>query len=201
MKKLLCLLLAGFMITSFTGCAAWDKVLEVKDTVFDIIDTKNDPVGELTLEDDLLKVGMYMHMPPMSSVTEDTVTPVGFEVDLAHAIADTLGLKLQIVDITQDNLLPSLDADIVDCVISSVPVTAENTERYLASVPYADLSQIADILPENINAGEAAIFIAQDNEALMYHLENTLISLIDSGDLSLLSQTHFEKDIIITSEE
>ena len=201
MKKVISLLLAGLMLFTFTGCNALDKAVEIKDTVFDLFSREDDPVSELTLEEGILKVGMYMDMPPMVSVTEDTVTPIGFEVDLARALCDSLGLKIQMVDISQDNLLASLDAEMIDCVISSIPLTADNEENYLASIPYADLTQIEDLLPADAASGQAAIFTSSDNDALMKHLNQALQTLIKEGDLSELSQTHFEKDIIVKSEE
>ncbi|MGI6095323.1 MAG: substrate-binding periplasmic protein [Lachnospiraceae bacterium] len=186
MKKWGSFMLAVIMIFCLTACQNSKNPASAKN---------------LTLEKGILKVGMYMHLAPMASVTEDTVTPVGFEVELAQAIASSLGLKIQFVDITRDNLLPSLDADIVDCVISSVAVTEENPDLYCVSQPYADLSLIQEQLPETVEKGKIAIYTSSDREQLMQYLDQTLDTLKDSGDISALSQIYFETDITPVSEE
>ena len=83
-----------------------------------------------TIEKGVLKVGMNLKDSPMSYLNTDTARPDGFEAKVAEQVAEKLGLKLEIVDTTQKNLLKSLDADIYDCVISNVGMTEENCEKY-----------------------------------------------------------------------
>lgn len=159
------------------------------------------PVEELTLEEGVLKVGMYMHAFPMSSVTEDTAEPEGFEVELAQTLGTNLGLEIQLVDITRDNLLLSLDADMVDCIISAVPTAQEKDSGYYCTQPYADLDLVKQLLPRDIAGGEVGIYTSRENGQLMLRLDDAITILKNNGQLSTLSQKYFETDITPAQEE
>ena len=70
--------------------------------------------------------------------------PAGFAPDTAAKVAEKLGLSLEIIDTTEENLLNSLDADLYDCVISTVGITEWNKEHYSATKAYADVSSVQD---------------------------------------------------------
>ena len=61
-----------------------------------------------TIEKGVLKVGMNLNDSPMSYLNTDTARPDGFEAKVAEQVAEKLGLKLEIIDTTQKNLLKSL---------------------------------------------------------------------------------------------
>ncbi len=55
---------------------------------------------------------------------------------MAQAIAEKLGLKLEIVDTAWDGIFASLDSNRYDCIISAVSITAERQGRYNLTEPY-----------------------------------------------------------------
>lgn len=193
MKKWICAILSALLLFNLTGCETLQEINPFAQ--------KETSLEDSTLEEGILKVGMYMHNPPMASVTEDTVTPVGFEVELAQSVGASLGLQVELVDLSQENLLPALNAEMVDCVISSISATRKNGEKYGISNPYADLSLIADQLPEDTVKGYAAIYTAKENESLLQYLNTALETLEASGDLSALSEAFFEMDITNIPED
>ena len=93
MKKAIALLLALVTLLSLTACAG---------SALDQIKQK----GELV-------VGTSADYPPYEFHAEvdgkDTI--VGFDMEIAQAIADKLGVSLKIVDMSFDNLLMSLAND------------------------------------------------------------------------------------------
>ena len=71
---------------------------------------------------------------------------VGFDVDLAKAIADKAGLPLKIVEMDFDRLLPALAAGEVDLVLAALSITDERRALVDFSVPYYKATQVALIL-------------------------------------------------------
>jgi polar amino acid transport system permease protein/polar amino acid transport system substrate-binding protein len=61
---------------------------------------------------------------------------VGFEVDIANAIARRLGVKATMVQYTWSNLVPSLERGDFDIVLNGLEATPERRERILLSDPY-----------------------------------------------------------------
>ncbi|MDR1881534.1 MAG: transporter substrate-binding domain-containing protein, partial [Prevotella sp.] len=57
-----------------------------------------DSQSGLTMREGYLTVGMEIGYPPMEYFAEDGKTPIGFDVELAKAIADKMGLTFDYVD-------------------------------------------------------------------------------------------------------
>ncbi len=129
MKKLLAYLLTGAMILSMTACG---QSADVEETV--ATDVTNE--GGLTIEAGKLLVGMEIGYPPMEYFDEDATTPIGFDVEVAGAVAEELGLELEIIDTAWDGIFAGVDTDKYDCIISSVSITDEREENFILTKPY-----------------------------------------------------------------
>lgn len=85
-----------------------------------------------------LVVAISPDYPPFEFKTlkngKDTI--VGADVDLAKAIADELGVTLELSAMTFDNVLASLKTGKADLAISGLSVTAERAKVYDFSAPY-----------------------------------------------------------------
>ena len=66
----------------------------------------------------------------------DSDTPVGSDIDLAQALADHWGVKLEIVNAAFDTLPQYLDNGSVDIVIAAMTITEERREQMAFSDPY-----------------------------------------------------------------
>ncbi|PWH07665.1 amino acid ABC transporter amino acid-binding protein [Brachybacterium endophyticum] len=62
---------------------------------------------------------------------------VGFEKEIADAVAEGLGAKAKYVETEWDSLIAGLDVDKFDIVINNVGITPEREKSYLFSEPYA----------------------------------------------------------------
>jgi polar amino acid transport system substrate-binding protein len=70
---------------------------------------------------------------------EDPANPskiVGFEVDIAQAIARRIGVKAKFIQYSWSNLVPSLERGDFDIVLNGLEYTTERAERILLSQPY-----------------------------------------------------------------
>src|ERR1043166_4443978 len=61
---------------------------------------------------------------------------VGFEVELAEALAAKLGVKARMVQNQWDQLIPALERGNFDIILNGLELTAENQARIAMSRPY-----------------------------------------------------------------
>ncbi|WP_405418362.1 transporter substrate-binding domain-containing protein [Marinobacter flavimaris] len=73
----------------------------------------------------VLVVAVPQDFPPFGSVGPD-LQPMGYDIDVARYLADSLKLKLELVPVTSANRIPYLQTRKVDLVISSM---GKNPER------------------------------------------------------------------------
>jgi polar amino acid transport system substrate-binding protein len=74
-----------------------------------------------------LTIGSDMIFPPMESV--ENGTPVGFDVDLANAIGDRLGLRVKLVQVDFGDLIEQVSAHEIDLAMSSMTDKASRQEQ------------------------------------------------------------------------
>ncbi len=82
-----------------------------------------------------LVVGMDLSYPPFEMV-DPSGNPAGVSVDLAKALAESLGRELKIENIPFVGLIPTLQNGRLDCVISSLTDTPARREAISFSEPY-----------------------------------------------------------------
>jgi octopine/nopaline transport system substrate-binding protein len=103
-----------------------------------------------------LKIGTEGGYPPWSMV--DAAGKVtGFDADVGDALCKKLEARCQFVVQAFDSLIPSLDADRFDLIISGMSVTPERSKRINFSIPYA-VEDAIFVLPKGspvVEAGSA----------------------------------------------
>ncbi|MDR2553313.1 MAG: transporter substrate-binding domain-containing protein, partial [Treponema sp.] len=77
----------------------------------------------LTIKPGVLTVGMAIEYPPMEYYAPGSKTPMGFDVEMAKAIAAKMGLQAEFVDTAWDGIFAGVDTGKYDCVISAVTIT------------------------------------------------------------------------------
>lgn len=84
----------------------------------------------------VFKVGMA-ESPPWQSPNPATGEYEGFNVDLAHRVADLMGVKLEIVPATWATLIPGLEAKQYDVVFANIFATPERALIVNFTEPYS----------------------------------------------------------------
>ncbi len=128
MKKTLAILLAALLAAaSFTACgaAAQSQSKEYATTVEDIKSK-----GELI-------IGLDDTFAPMGFRQEDG-TLVGFDIDLANAVAEILGVKATFQPIDWNAKEMELSTGNIDCIWNGLSATPERKEAMSLSNPYLD---------------------------------------------------------------
>lgn len=122
MKRMIAVMLAVFMLASVLTMAVSAK--------------GSDDLLETIQERGTIIVGLEGDWAPWSYVDEnDELT--GYDVEVAKAIADKLGVEIQIVPGEWDGLFAGMDAGRYDMVVNGVEVTEERANKYDFSTPYA----------------------------------------------------------------
>ena len=73
----------------------------------------------------------------------------GYDIEVAQAIADKLGLTLEPVTDLWDGLFAGLDSGRFDLVVASVEITEERSKKYDFSTPYAYTSTVVITKSDN----------------------------------------------------
>src|SRR2546430_8717942 len=61
---------------------------------------------------------------------------IGFECDLAEALAAKLGVKARMVQNQWDQLIPALERGNFDLILNGLEITADNQQHIALSLPY-----------------------------------------------------------------
>ena len=86
---------------------------------------KIDISGVDELKDGSLDIGSDMSYAPIEFLDEKTNEQMGLDVDVANALAETLGIKAKFNNSAFDGLLPALDAKRYDVIMSAMTATDE----------------------------------------------------------------------------
>lgn len=144
MKKLsiamLSMVLAGSML--LTACGG-GNTQATEDTGSD---TQQSETAENT-EGGVLRMGTNATFPPYEYVDENNEV-AGIDADIAAAIADKLGMELEITDMAFDSLIPALQSDTIDIVLAGMTVDPERAEQVNFTDSYATGVQVI-IVPED----------------------------------------------------
>jgi len=114
-------------------------------------------------------VGTSGNMPLMS---EKLITGelVGFDIDMAKALAETIGVKLELKTMPFDQLIPALEQGKVDLVLSNMTMTVDRNMRVAFAGPYfvsgkclvtreQEIAQVDD--PEDLKEADVNIAVVK----------------------------------------
>lgn len=145
MKKLsiamLSMVLAGSML--LTACGG-GNTQPAENTGLD--DTQQSETAENT-EGGVLRMGTNATFPPYEYMDENNEV-AGIDAEIAAAIADKLGMELEITDMAFESLIPALQAGTIDIVLAGMTVDPERAEQVNFTDTYATGVQVV-IVPEN----------------------------------------------------
>lgn len=134
----------------------------------------------------VMKVGVDTSYPPMEFVDEDGKTPIGFDIDLARAVAEKLGVEAEFVVIDWAGIQTGLLGGHYDVIISSMTATEERQKemdfvQYLemgiayATRPGVEVKSDADL------AGK--VVVVQEETTAHYYVEGLMQNGIEPAQL------------------
>ena len=116
MKKVLALTLAAVMVFAFAACSA-------------------------PAEKEVLTMGTNAAFPPYEMVDENN-NIIGIDAEIAAAVAEKLGMELEIKDMAFDSLITAVSSGAIDVALAGMTVTEERKEAVNFSDSYATGIQV-----------------------------------------------------------
>ena len=96
-----------------------------------------------------LVVGLCAEYPPFESRDAATNAPVGFDVDLANALGQKLGVQVKIADAAWEGLLGGILKGDYDVLITAMSKEEAAAESVNMSDPYYDLAEVIVVPADN----------------------------------------------------
>ncbi|MCR5119065.1 MAG: transporter substrate-binding domain-containing protein [Lachnospiraceae bacterium] len=175
-KKVLALVCSAVMLFGLTACGK--EAETVTDTTAPAQESKPaiDISAAKLMSDGVLNVGCEVGYPPFEDFAEDGTTPKGYDVDIITAVADKLGLKVNIINTAWDGIFAGIGVN-YDVVCSAVTITPERMETMIFSTPY-------------INNYQAVVLLADDPKEVK--------SFNDLDGMSIALQKETTSDILMS---
>ncbi len=92
------------------------------------VNDTNDTLQEI-YDRGYLLIGSDATYPPFEQINRSTNLVEGFDIDLAHQVAIALGVGLKVKTSAWDPIIPNLQANQFDVIISAMPITEEREEH------------------------------------------------------------------------
>ena len=134
MKKISALLLSALMVLSVAGCGSSDNKAASEES------------GLKTVKSGVLTMATNAYFPPYEYYEGDSI--VGIDAEIAQAVADKLGLTLEIEDMEFDSIITAVTAGKADMGLAGMTVTEERKQNVNFSDSYATGVQVV-IVPED----------------------------------------------------
>ncbi len=219
MKKLsiamLSMLLAGSML--LTGCgggstSASGDASDSKSTseAADSADTEKTDAEEGTKNTTggTLKMGTNAAFPPYE-FTDENNEVAGIDADIAKAVADKLGMELEITDMAFDSLIPAVQGGSIDIALAGMTVTPEREEAVAFTDSYAtgvqvvvvpedtEIATIDDLKDKNIGVqtGTTGDLYCTDDYGQEY------VKQFDNGALAIAALQNGQVDCVVIDNE
>ena len=193
-KKILCItmiMLMAFGVFALTGCGGSDNSSDTEKLVIGLDDT----------------------FAPMG-FRDEKGNLVGFDIDLANAVSEELGMEVEFKPIDWNAKETELEAGTIDCVWNGMSITPERQENMALSNKYlnnkivlmaltdsdtdvTDASQLAD-LKIGTQVDSSALEMLQANEAYDSFKDN--ISEYDTYDTAIMDLKAGRVDVIAVDQ-
>ena len=180
-KRILSILLASACVLGLTACGEKKAEAPAADTSSSDAGAASassdiDISGVKLLSDGVLSVGCEVGYPPFEDFAEDGTTPIGYDIDIISAVAEKLGLKVNIINTAWDGIFAGIGKN-YDVTCSAVTITPERQETMLFSTPY-------------ISNYQAVVLMADDDREVS--------SFLDLDGLSIALQKETTSDILMS---
>lgn len=183
MKKKYIILGVLTLLLVFTGCKKEEK-------------TSSQTDYEKIKESGVLKIGTEGTYSPYS-YHDSNDELVGYDVDIAKAVADKLGLKAKFVEAPWDSMLAAFDAGKSDIVFNQVGITDERKEKYIYSTPYTVAHAVVVVNESN---EDIKSFEDLKGKSSAQTLTSNYATLAENYGASLVSTDGFSKSVELVIE-
>jgi ABC-type amino acid transport substrate-binding protein len=164
------------------------------------------------VENGKLVVGVKYDVPPFGFKNPDSGKVEGFDIDIAQAIADALGVPLETPEAISDNRIPFLQDGQVDLIASTMTITTDRDAEIDFSKPYfiahgrvlvpgdSDITGVEDLSGKKVCTATGSTYAeaipeqAPDAELQLVDTYSECFELVQNGGVDAVSTD----DVILT---
>lgn len=180
LKKILAAVLALTMLLALCACGAKDNA-SATDVSAEPSAAATTGYGEFTtVTDSVLTMATNASFPPYEYYEGDAI--VGIDAEIAAAIAEKLGLTLQIEDMEFDSIITAVNGGKADIGMAGMTVTPERQEEVNFTTSYATGVQVI-IVPEDSDITSVDDLMAEGASHIIGVQRNTTGDLYTTWDL------------------
>ena len=214
MKKfsiaMLSMVLAGSLLLS--GCGGNTDTQQNEDSNTDAAATDSTD----TADGGVLRMGTNATFPPYE-FTDENGEVAGIDAEIAAAVAEKLGMELDITDMAFESLIPALQAGTIDIVLAGMTVDPERadqvnfTDSYATGVQAVIVPENSDIAPVEQEDGSLAVDLTGKTIGVQtgttgdlyctddYGQEN--VKQFDNGPLAVAALVNGQIDCVVIDQE
>lgn len=119
----------------------------------------------------VLRIGMFTEFEPLVFIVSGEIQ--GIEVDLATLIGRELDRRVEIRELKFPELIPALQADEIDVVMSGMSITAERSLKVTFTNPYLEIGQMAIVNRERASEFASPAALAKSGVRVAVQIGST----------------------------
>ena len=201
MKKLLALVLALVMVMALAACAPSNDGTESTPAAND--GESNGEAKLVTIEEGKLIMSTNAEFPPYE-MTDDNGDYIGIDVEIATAIAQKLGLELEVLDVDFDAALLAVNEGKSDMVMAGVTVNDDRklvmdfTDTYATGKQVVIVKEGSDVTIDNL--GEQMIGTQRATTGNIYATDDygeDHVTAYDNGATAVQALMNGQVDCVI----
>jgi polar amino acid transport system substrate-binding protein len=160
------------------------------------------PVIDRILQRGELTVGMAGNMPPLNMTTKEGEL-IGYEVDLAGAMAKAMGVRVKLAVIPFAELLPALQSGKIDLILSNMTITPGRNLKVAFVGPYFTSGKAFLTKIKTIALADEAADIDAKNTKLVALKGSTSQSFVEKAipDATLVTVNDYDEAVKMVLED
>ena len=184
MKKIITLLLSILVVFSLVACAK-------KDSGEEVVDGKPVSILEKIKISGKMIIATEGTWAPYTYV-DDAGNLTGYDVEVARAVAEKMGVEAEFVTGDFDGFLIGLDNGTYDAVFNCIDVTPERSEKYYFSDPYINSTVVLIVAEEN---EEIKTFADVDGKTTTNTITSSYAGVAEEYGATVVGANTFEETI------
>ena len=220
-KNVLVLAAAVCMAAALTACGSSNSTAETTaaaaetttaDTAAGSTDTAADTAADTSAAEETEGAGGKIVMvtnaefPPYEYHENNTI--VGIDADIARAIADQMGMELEIQDMAFDSLIPAIQSGKADFAAAGMTVNEERLRNVDFSETYAEAAQViivkegsAIAAPADLTGKKIGVQTGTTGDIYADDVENAEVQRFNKGMEAVMALTQDKLDAVIIDRE
>ncbi|MCI6451201.1 basic amino acid ABC transporter substrate-binding protein [Hungatella sp.] len=220
-KNVLVLAAAVCMAAALTACGSSNSTAETTaaaaetttaDTAAGSTDTAADTAADTSAAEETEGAGGKIVMvtnaefPPYEYHENNTI--VGIDADIARAIADQMGMELEIQDMAFDSLIPAIQSGKADFAAAGITVNEERLRNVDFTETYAEAAQViivkegsAIAAPADLTGKKIGVQTGTTGDIYADDVENAEVQRFNKGMEAVMALTQDKLDAVIIDRE